>query len=76
LQRVDGRIEADHAFAEFDVAVHQCAYRIGDLALDESAHLGDLAGDLLQVGVEGLGGVVDSGRGDVGHLYYPKRPVM
>ena len=37
--------------------------------------IGDLAGDFLQIGVERLGGVIDSG-GDVSHLRYPKRPVM
>ena len=44
-------------------------------AFHEAAHLGDLAGDFLQIGVERLGDVIDSG-GDVSHLRYPKRPVM
>ena len=70
---------ANHAFAELEIAVGQRLDGIADLPLDEAAHLGDLAGDLLQVGVERLGGVVDPG-GVFGHCAfpgaYPKRPVM
>ena len=49
------------AFGELGVALDQRADGIGDLPLREPAHLGDLAGELLQIGVECLGGVVDSG---------------
>ena len=61
LQGVDRRIHGDDALAELDVAIDQGLDGIGDLPLRESAHLGDLAGDLLQIGVERLGGVIDSG---------------
>ena len=61
LHGVDRGIGADDALAEFDVAIDQGLDGIGDLPLREAAHFGDLAGDLLQIGVEGLGGVIDSG---------------
>jgi hypothetical protein len=48
---------------------------IPDLPLRKPAHFGDLAHDLLQISVECLGGVVDSGA-VFGHGGYPKRPVM
>ena len=64
------------ALAELDIAIDQRLDGIGDLPLREAAHFGDLAGDLLQIGIECLGGVVDSCRGEFGHLDYPKRPVM
>ncbi len=69
------RIDGDHALAEFHIAIDQGLDGIGDLPLRKSAHFGDLAGDLLQIGVECLGGVIDSG-GVFGHGDYPKRPVM
>ena len=75
LHRVDGRIGGDHPLGQIGVALHQRARRIGDLPLGQTAHFGDLARDLLQVGVEGFGGVVHSGV-DVGHGGHPKRPVM
>ena len=70
-------IGGDHALAELEIALDQRLDGIGDLPLGEPAHLGDLAGDLLQIGVERLGGVVDPG-GVFGHWSrrYPKRPVM
>ncbi len=43
-----------------DIAAHQCIDGIGDLALGQPAHLGDEAGDLLKVLIEGLGGVFGS----------------
>ncbi len=70
LHGVDQRIGGDHALAEFEIAVDKRLHRIGDLPLGKAAHLGDLAGDLLQVGIEGLGGVVDAGsrgRDLIGH---------
>ena len=77
LQGVDGRIGRDDALAQLHVAIDQGLDGIGDLAFHQAAHFGDLAGDLLQIGVEGLGGVVDpGGRGEFGHCDYPKRPVM
>ena len=39
---------------ELGVAVGQRVHGVGDLLLGEAAHLGDLAGELLQIGVEGL----------------------
>ena len=83
LQRVDRRIRRDDVLAELDVAVDQGLHGIGDLALHQPAHFGDLAGDFLQIGVERLGGVVDSlvvcrSLAIPGHFIgdYPKRPVM
>src|SRR5579863_9406419 len=70
LQRVDRGIHRDHALAQFDVAVDQGLHGIGNLPLREPAHLGDLAGDFLQIGIERLGGVVDSRGADVGHWLY------
>ena len=83
LHRVDRRIGRDHALGELDVAIDQRLDGIGDLPFHEPAHFGDLAGDFLQIAVEGLGGVVDPG-GDFGHgaftwafiRHQPKRPVM
>ena len=60
LQAIDSGIERNHALAQFNIAVNQGLNRIGDLALHETAHFGDLARDLLQIGIECLGGVVDS----------------
>ena len=74
LQGVDRRIPGDDAFRELDIALDQRTDGIGDLLLHEAAHLGDPARDLLQVGVERLGRVVDSD-GVFGHDH-PKRPVM
>ena len=48
--------------------------RFGDLLFGEPAHLGDHAGEILQVDVEGLGGVLVS-HGTV-PARQPKRPVM
>jgi hypothetical protein len=76
LQRVDRWIEPNHALAELDIAIDQGLNRIRDLSLHKAAHLGDFAGDFLQIGIERLGGMVDSGGGYVAHLRYPKRPVM
>ncbi len=78
LHDVDRGIGGDDAFAQLDIAIDQRLDGIGDLTLRKPAHLGDLAGDLLQIGIERLGGVVDpGGRGDIGHVCcYPKRPVM
>ena len=57
LQRVDRRIGADDRCAQIGVASRQRIDRVGDLLFGKPAHLGDHAGDLLQVDVEGLGGV-------------------
>ncbi len=78
LHRVDHGISGDNALAELDIAIDQSLNRICDLALGKAAHFGDLARDFLQIGIEGLGSMVDpSGRRDViGHIRYPKRPVM
>ena len=75
LQRVDGRIGGHDALGELDVAARQRLDRVGDLALGEAAHLRHLAGQLLQVAVERLGGVfVHHGLFDLRRQ--PKRPVM
>ncbi len=73
------RSERDHALRQRGVALGERVDRVGDLLLGEAAHLGDHAGELLQIGVESLGGVVGhclkpSGRVPV--LRQPKRPVM
>ena len=75
LHRVDGRIGGDDVLGEIGVALHQRPDGIRDLPFGQAAHLGDLARDLLQIGVERLGGVVHPGR-DIGHGGHPKRPVM
>ena len=41
------------------VALGQRLDGVGDLLFGEPAHLGDLAGELLQIAVESLDGVVD-----------------
>ncbi len=75
LHCVDGRIGGDHPLRHVHVAFHQRVDGVGDLPFRESAHLSDLAGDILQIAVEGLDSVVYSG-GHVGHGGHPKRPVM
>ena len=77
LQRVDGRVERDDALGELGVAPRQRVDRVGDLLFGEPAHLGDHAGEILQIDVEGFGGVM------IGHDLFlvrrraqPKRPVM
>ena len=60
LQIVDGRIERDHALRERRIAPRQRIDRLGDLLFGEPAHLGDHAGEVLQVDVEGLRGVLIS----------------
>ena len=68
------------ALRQAGVALDQRIDGIGDLLLGEAAHLGDLAGNVLQIGVEGLGGVF--GHHDhspalvFGPQLQPKRPVM
>ena len=77
LQRVDARIERDGALREVHIAVCECIERIGDLLLDQMAHLGNHAGELPQIDVERLGRVVRHGETVLGWLCrHPKRPVM
>ena len=76
-----GRSTAITRWASVGVALGERVDRIGDLLLGKAAHLGDHAGELLQVDVEGLDGVF-------GHRHclsslptrpvpaQPKRPVM
>ena len=45
-------------------------------ALGQAAHLGDLAGELLQLAVEGLDGVFGHHGRVIGLRRQPKRPVM
>ena len=75
LHGVDRRIRGNHTFGEIGIAIGQGLEGIGNLPLGEPAHLGDFAGDLLQVGVERLGGMVCAGA-NISHGDYPKRPVM
>ena len=56
-KRVDRGVGRHHALGEIGVALGQRIDRIGDLLLGQAAHLGDHAGEVLQVDVEGLGGV-------------------
>ena len=60
LQRVDRRIERDDALGEPAVAPGERIDRLGDLLLGEAAHLGDHAGEVLQVDVEGFRGVMSA----------------
>ena len=55
LQRVDLGVGRGDALRQRAVALGQRVDRIGDLLLGQAAHLGDHAGEILQVGVEGLG---------------------
>ena len=61
LHGVDGGIGGNHVFREIHIALHQRADGIRNLPLREPAHLGDLAHEFLQIGVECLEGMVDSG---------------
>ncbi len=87
LHLIDHRIGGDDVLGKLGVAVEQRLHGVGDLLFRKPAHFGDPAGDLLQIGVEGAGGMVDS-RGGFGHGALPrhflgassgdqpKRPVM
>ena len=57
-KRIDRRIERDDALGELGVALGQRIDRFGDLLFGNPAHLGDHAGEILQVDVEGLRGVM------------------
>ena len=58
LQDVDPGVGLDHLLGPLGVAPGERVDRIGDLLLGQAPHLGDHAGELLQVDVEGLGGVL------------------
>jgi hypothetical protein len=58
LHGVDGRIRGDYPFGEIGIAIGQGPESIRNLPLRKPAHLGDFARDLLQIGVERLGGMV------------------
>jgi hypothetical protein len=75
LHGVDHGIRANHTFREIGIALDQGPGGIRDLPFRKPAHLGDLARELLQIGIEGLGGVIHSWV-YLGHNGYPKRPVM
>ena len=69
----------DHALGALDIALGQRVDGIRDLLLGEAAHLRDHAAELLQVDVEGLGGVFGHGislSSQHPALHHPKRPVM
>ena len=57
LQGVDRGVGRDHALGALGVALGERIDGIRDLLLGQAAHLGDHAGEILQVDVEGLGGV-------------------
>ena len=76
LQRVDRRIEQDDALREPAVALGERIDRVGDLFFRETAHFGDHAGEVLQVDVEGLRGVMINHDRYLALLPQPKRPVM
>ena len=58
LQHVDIGIGRHHAPGALDVALGEGIDRIGDLLLGKAAHLRHETGELLQVDVEGLGGML------------------
>ena len=60
LQLVDLGVGGDHALGQRDVAANQRVDGIGDHALGKAAHLGDQAGQFLQIAVERLCGVFRS----------------
>ena len=72
LQTVDVGIGGDDALAEADVAADQRIDGFGDHALDQAAHLGDQAGQFLEIAVERFRGMFRS------HVLSPQpnRPVM
>ena len=57
LQSIDAGISRDDALGAVAIASCKRGDGVRDLLLGKTAHLRDHAGDLLQVGVEGLGGV-------------------
>ena len=69
LQRVDRRVGADDALRQLGIASRQRIDRVGDLLFGKPAHLGNHAGELLQVDIEGLGGMF------VHHARHPCRRV-
>ena len=77
LQRVDRRSPTPTTrLARSASRRDQRLDRIGDLALREAAHLRDLAGELLQVGVERLDGVFAHRHASSDLRRQPNRPVM
>ena len=54
LQIIDTRVHRHDATGERGIALGERADRVGGLFLDQASHLGDQAGQLLQVGVERL----------------------
>ena len=72
LQLVDLDVGGDDTLAERDVAADQRIDGFDDHALGQAAHLGDQAGEFLQIAVERLGGMFSS------HALSPQpnRPVM
>ena len=53
---------------ERGVALDQSLHGIGDLLFGEAAHFSDHAGEILQIDVEGLGGVIGHDAVLPGHL--------
>ncbi|MHC2637108.1 hypothetical protein ACVME5_009793 [Bradyrhizobium liaoningense] len=72
LQRVEFGVGGDDALTERDVAADQRVDGIDDHALGDAAHLGDQAGEFLEVGIESLCGMFRT------HVPSPQpnRPVM
>jgi hypothetical protein len=54
-------------FGKLGIVIAQCPDRISDLLFGESAHCGDLEGDLLQIALEGPNPVVIARCGVFGH---------
>ena len=76
LHRVDGGIGRDDALGKIGIALQSAPGRHRRSGAPASPPISaTLPRDLLQVGVECLGGVVHPD-GDVGHVGHPKRPVM
>ncbi len=65
LQRIDQGVGRDHLLGKLGVALDQRIDRLRDLLFGEPAHFGDVAREVLQVGVKRLHGMF-------GHQSHPR----
>jgi hypothetical protein len=68
LQRVETRIGPDHRLGERRIAANKRRHRIGQHLLRDTAHLGDVGTQAVEIGIEALDGVV-------GHGWHGSSPV-